>query len=66
MWSANALPLDKVISIGLGDPYKNLIYMPRTWARINCYSTDKIVQKALANILTGEKEAIGVSPLDFQ
>ena len=47
MWTANKLPLSKVISVGFGDPYKNLIYMPRIWCRINCYQTDDNTQLAL-------------------
>ena len=54
MWTANKLPLSKVISVGFGDPYKNLIYMPRIWCRINCYQTDDNTQLALVKGLTGK------------
>lgn len=63
MWSANKLPLEKVISIGFGDPYKNLIYMKRPWVRINCYNVDKNTQKALVQGLIGEIEFTGISPV---
>ena len=65
MWSANKLPPNKVISIGVGDPYKNLIYMPRTWGRVNCYSADEITQRALVDGLTGQYVMEGISPVRF-
>ena len=65
MWTANKLPLNKVISIGFGDPYKNLIYMPRIWCRINCYQTDDNTQLALVKGLTGEIEFTGKSPVKY-
>jgi len=65
MWTANKLPLNKVISIGFGDPYKNLIYMPRIWCRINCYQTDNNTQLALVKGLTGEIELTGKSPVTY-
>lgn len=63
MWTANKLPHEKVISIGFGDPYLNLLSMPKVWCRINCYSTDENTQRMLANALTGEFEMTGVSPV---
>jgi beta-N-acetylhexosaminidase len=65
MWTANKLPLNKVISIGFGDPYKNLIYMPRIWCRINCYQTDDNTQLTLVKGLTGEIELTGKSPVTY-
>ena len=65
MWTANKLPLSKVISIGFGDPYKNLIYMPRIWCRINCYQTDDNTQLALVKGLTGEIKFTGNSPVTY-
>ena len=65
MWSANMLPFNKVISIGFGDPYKNLIYMPRTWSRINCYNVDDLSQIALADALIGAFEFTGTSPVTY-
>jgi len=62
-WSANYLPFEKVITVGFGDPYKNLIYLPRIWARINCYNVDENTQKALVEGLTGEIELTGNSPV---
>ena len=65
MWSANKLPFEKVISVCFGDPYKNYIYMPRTWCRINCYNKDENSQKALVNALTSEFNFTGVSPITY-
>ena len=65
MWTANKLPLSKVISVGFGDPYKNLIYMPRIWCRINCYQTDDNTQLALVKGLTGEIKFTGNSPVTY-
>jgi hypothetical protein len=55
-----------VICVGFGDPYKNLIYMPRIWARINCYNVDENSQKALVEGLIGEIEFTGISPVTIQ
>jgi len=63
MWTANKLPQDKVISIGFGDPYLNLLYMPKVWCRVNSYSTDENTQRALANAITGDFEMTGLSPV---
>ncbi len=65
MWSANTLPFNKVISIGFGDPYKNLIFMPRTWCRINCYNTDIFTQKALVELIMGKEKFEGISPVSY-
>lgn len=65
MWTANKLPLNKVISVSFGDPYKNLIYMPRIWCRINCYQTDYNTQLTLVKGLTGEIELTGQSPVTY-
>ncbi len=65
MWSANMMPYDKIISVSFGDPYKNLIYMPRVWSRINCYNADKNSQTALAEALVGKFKMSGVSPVDY-
>jgi len=66
MWSANTLPMDQVISVCFGDPYKNLIYMPRVWGRINCYGSDEFTQKALADLLVGSFQASGISPVHYE
>lgn len=63
MWSANYLPFEKVITIGFGDPYRNMIYLPRIWCRINCYNSDAFSQIAIAKGLTGEIEFSGLSPV---
>jgi len=65
MWSGNKLPFNKVMSVGFGDPYKNLIYMPRTWIRINCYNADEFSQKALVDLLVGDGDFLGVSPVVY-
>jgi hypothetical protein len=65
MWSANMLPYDQIISVSFGDPYKNIIYMPRIWSRINCYNADKNSQTALAEALVGIFKMTGVSPVDY-
>nr|WP_321452761.1 glycoside hydrolase family 3 N-terminal domain-containing protein [uncultured Carboxylicivirga sp.] len=65
MWSSNRLPKDKVISIGFGDPYKNIIYLPRITQRINCYNIDKHSQKALVEALWGDYKTTGVSPVTY-
>ncbi len=63
MWTANKLPHGKVISIGFGDPYLNLLYMPRIWCRINCYNTDENTQRAVANAIAGDFVMTGTSPV---
>lgn len=64
MWTANMLPYDKVISIAVGDPFKNLIYMPRIWGRLNAYHSDENSLAALADALTGRLECRGKSPVN--
>lgn len=63
MWSANTLPYEKVVSVTFGDPYKNLLYMPRVWARYNCYGWDTITQQVLVDCLVGNFKATGKSPV---
>ena len=64
VWSANYLPAKKVISIGIGDPYKNLIYMYRTGCRINIYNNDPGSCKALTEaLLTKNYKFVGNTPV---
>ncbi|MCU4166044.1 glycoside hydrolase family 3 protein [Carboxylicivirga caseinilyticus] len=65
MWASNMLPKDKVISLGFGDPYKNIIYLPRIETRINCYNIDSYSQRALAGALLGDFELTGKSPVSY-
>ncbi|NLR90345.1 glycoside hydrolase family 3 protein [Flammeovirga agarivorans] len=54
MWSSNMLPRNKVVSIGVGDPYKNILYLPQIWSRINVYNDDPYSQRAIAKAINGE------------
>jgi len=65
IFSANKLPMNKVISIGFGDPYKNIIYMQRIGCRINCYNADENSQIAIVKALTGEIKIMGNSPVSY-
>jgi len=65
IWASNKLPNEKVISIGFGDPYKNIIYLPRITHRVNCYNTDYHSQKALVEALCGDFKMTGKSPVDY-
>lgn len=65
MWSANMFTPEKVISIGFGDPYKNILYLRRSHCRINCYNIDEGTQKALAGALVGEYHFSGKSPVSY-
>lgn len=63
MWSSNMLPRNKVISIGIGDPYKNLLFLPQIHARINCYNDDIYSLNAVVEGITGKLKMTGISPV---
>ena len=65
LWSSNKLPFDKVISVAFGDPYKNLIYNPRIWCRINAYNDDNNSQKAVGEAVIGKITFEGKSPVNY-
>jgi len=66
VWSANALPRSKVISISYGDPYVHEVALPLAEVAINAYSNCAASQQALVRALTGEIPFNGKSPVNLE
>lgn len=65
VWGINAMPKDKIIVIGMGNPYLIDEYFERVDTCINAYSYDEATQSAVVRALTGENPFVGVSPVSL-
>lgn len=65
IWTANMIPFEKTIAISYSNPYYVNYYMDNAPIRINAYSLDEHSQKAVVNVLCGEIEANGTTPVNL-
>ena len=65
VWGVNAMPKDKIIVIGMGNPYLIDEYFERVDTCINAYSYDEATQSAVVRALMGEIPFVGSSPVSL-
>ena len=65
-WTFNMLPKEKMICISYSNPYYLNFYFQHIPVLINAYSSDRYMQEAVVNALTGEIPFKGKSPVKLE
>jgi beta-N-acetylhexosaminidase len=66
VWGINALPKDKIIVVGMGNPRLVNEYFERVNTCLNAYSFDEATQTAVVRALVGEIPFAGSSPVSLE
>ena len=66
VWGVNAMPREKIVVIGMGNPYLVDEYFERVDTCINAYSYDEATQSAVVRALVGEIPFAGSSPVSLE
>lgn len=66
VWGINALPKDKIIVVGMGNPRLVNEYFERVNTCLNAYSFDEATQTAVVRALVGEIPFTGSSPVSLE